>query len=115
TMVIFTVPIMLSAYVGGFRAGLLATVLTVFGASYYLLQPFQSFWIASGPERWNLFFVALAGVVISALNEALHRARRGTELAIREHQQAAQALLKAKVLQSAIFNSATFSCIATDG
>src|SRR6185369_879255 len=61
-----------------------------------------------------LLFVTLAGVVISALNEALHRARRGTEFAIREHQQAEDALLKAEVLQNAILNSATFSCIATD-
>ncbi|MEY2410262.1 MAG: hypothetical protein QOF48_2932 [Verrucomicrobiota bacterium] len=88
TLVIFTVPIMLSAYVGGLRAGLLATALCIFGASYYLLPPLHSFLIASGAERWNLCFVALAGVVISGLNEALKRAHRRAATAIRAHQQA---------------------------
>lgn len=114
TLVIFTLPIMLSAYVGGLRAGLLATVLSFFGASYYLLPPIHSFWVAAAADRWQQLFVALAGVVISLLNEALHRARRRADIASRERQQAEVALLKAGALQSAIFNSANFSCIATD-
>jgi K+-sensing histidine kinase KdpD len=113
TLVVFTLPIMLSAYVGGLRAGLLATVLSYFGASYYLLPPFHSFQIASAVDRWDIFFVTLTGVVISILNEALHRARRRADIATRE-QQAQVALVKTGVLQSAIFNSANFSCIATD-
>jgi PAS domain S-box-containing protein len=88
TLVIFTLPIMLSAYLGGLHVGLLATALTFFGASYYLLPPIHSFTIASGVERWQQFFVALAGVFISLLSEMLHRARRRADLASREHQQA---------------------------
>lgn len=78
TLIVFTLPIMLSAYLGGLRAGLLATGLAYFSASYYLLPPFHSFRVASVVDRWDLFFVILAGVVISALNEALHRARGRT-------------------------------------
>ena len=85
-LVMFTVPIMLSAYVGGLYPGLLATALSYLAASYYLLPPFQSFSVASGADRWNQFFVALAGVVISASNEALHRARRRADLATREYE-----------------------------
>ena len=113
TLIVFTVPIMLAAYVGGLRAGLLATALAYFGASYYLLPPFESFRVASVVDRWDVFFLMLAGVVISALNEGLHRARHRADLATHE-QQAQVALAKAGVLQSAIFNSANFSCIATD-
>jgi PAS domain S-box-containing protein len=113
TLIIFTVPIMFSAYMGGLRAGLLATVLSYFGASYYLLPPFDSFRVASVVDRWDIFFLMLAGVVISGLNEALHRARHRADFATRE-QQARVARVKADVLQSAIFNSANFSCIATD-
>src|ERR1700722_6863536 len=113
TLIVFTLPIMLSAYMGGLRAGLLATVLSYFSASYYLLPPLHSFRVASVVDRWDLFFVALAGLVISALNEALHRARRKADIAARE-QQAGTAVVKAGILQSAIFNSAYFSCIATD-
>ena len=88
TLVIFTMPIMLSAYVGGLRAGLLATGLSCFAASYYLLPSLHSFAIASTAERWQQFFIVLAGVFISVLNEALHRARRRTGVAIRERQAA---------------------------
>jgi len=113
TLIIFTVPIMLSAYVGGLRAGLLATVLSYCLVSYYLLPPIHSFRVAMVAERWDVFFCVLAGVVISALNEALHRARRRADIANRALQ-ARVALVKAEVLQSAIFNSANFSSIATD-
>src|ERR1700722_13036856 len=43
TLVFFTLPIMLSAYLGGLRGGLLATVLSYFLSSYYLLPPIHSF------------------------------------------------------------------------
>jgi len=113
TLIVFTVPIMLSAYMGGLRAGLLATVLSYFATSYYLLPPFHSFRVAFVVDRWDLFFLVLAGVAISVLSEALHRARRRTDIATRELQ-AKVALAKVEVLQSAIFNSANFSSIATD-
>jgi signal transduction histidine kinase/AmiR/NasT family two-component response regulator len=114
TLVVFTLPIMLSAYVGGLRAGLLATGLSALFSTYCLLSPVRSVFVELAADRWQLFLVTLSGVVISALNEALHRARRRADIAIREHQQAEAALLKAGVLQSAIFKSANFSCIATD-
>jgi len=112
-LVIFTVPIMLSAYVGGLRAGLLATGLSYVLASYYLLPPFHSFRIATIAQRWNIFLVMLAGVVISALNEAVHRARRRAAITTLK-EQGRVAVAKMEVLQSAIFNSANFSCVATD-
>ncbi len=92
TLVIFTLPIILSAYMGGLRAGLLATGLSYFAASYYVLPPIYSFRVASGIERWQQFFVALAGVIISALNEALHRARNRADMATGEERRAAAAL-----------------------
>ncbi|MES2468279.1 MAG: PAS domain S-box protein [Verrucomicrobiota bacterium] len=88
TLVIFTMPIMLSAYVGGLRAGLLATGLSYFAASYYLLPPLHSFAVASTTDRWQQFFVALAGVFISGLNEALHRTRRLAHTATCEYRAA---------------------------
>lgn len=80
TLVMFTLPIMVSAYAGGLRGGLLATVLSYLAASYYLVAPIYSLRIASGVEQWQIFFVALSGVVISVLNEALHRARRRADI-----------------------------------
>jgi signal transduction histidine kinase/ActR/RegA family two-component response regulator len=113
TLMIFTLPIILSAFVGGLRAGLLATGLCYFLVSYYLLPPTHSFLIATIEQRWNMFFLMLAGVVISALNEALHRVRHRAYIATSELR-VKVALVKAEALQNAIFNSANFSCIATD-
>ena len=113
TLVVFVVPIMLSAYLGGLRAGLLSTVLTYFGASYYLLPPFNSFLVTSVVDRWDMFFLMLAGVVISMLNESLQRARQLADIATRK-EQARVALAKVETLQSGIFNNASFSSIVTD-
>jgi PAS domain S-box-containing protein len=55
----------------------------------------------------------LAGVAISVLNEGLHRARCRAEIATRDLQ-ARVAVVEAEALQRAIFNSVSFSSIATD-
>jgi PAS domain S-box-containing protein len=104
---------MLCAYVGGVRAGLLATALCCLGAGYFILPPIHSFRVKSVVDRWDLFFLLLAGFFIGVLNEALHRARHRADIAVRDLQ-GRIALIKAGVLQSAIFNSANFSSIATD-
>jgi PAS domain S-box-containing protein len=90
TLVIFTMPIMLSAFVGGLGAGLLATTASCLTASYYLFPPLNSFAVASTAERWQLLFLVLAGALISGLNEALHRARRRASVTIREHRETEQ-------------------------
>ncbi len=113
TLVIFTLPIILSAYLGGVRGGLLATVLSLCGTSYFLLPPLQSIQVSISAERWDAFFLVLAGLVITGTNEALHRSRHRVFKATRE-QLAKTALSKAGALQDAIFASACFSCIATD-
>jgi PAS domain S-box-containing protein len=113
-LVMFTVPIMLTAYLGGLRAGLFATGLSSILASYFLLLPLHSLTVASGADRWQLCLVALAGVVISVLMEVIHRARHRASIAIREHLHSAASLLTNAPLQTAIFNSANFSSIATD-
>jgi PAS domain S-box-containing protein len=113
-LVIFTLPIMMSAYAGGLSAGLLATALSCLLASYYLLPPLHSFAIESDADRLQQMLIVLAGVVISVLNEALHRARHSADSAARARQRAEGALAQSVPLQNAIFNSANFSSIATD-
>src|SRR6185503_3487096 len=50
TLVMFILSIVVSAYAGGWRGGLLATALSYLGASYYLLPPIHSFRIASAVQ-----------------------------------------------------------------
>jgi PAS domain S-box-containing protein len=88
TLVIFTIPIMVSAYLGGLGAGLIATALSYLTVSLFLLKPLYSLSITSTPERWQLGFILAAGVVISVLNEALHRARYRVEVTTKQNLQA---------------------------
>jgi PAS domain S-box-containing protein len=96
TLVIFTIPIMLSGFVGGLRGGLLATVLSWFAAGYYLLPPLQSFRVTSAAERWQQLFLVLAGVFISVSNEALHRARRRADAVTRQPREAEEAVRRSQ-------------------
>ena len=81
TLLIFTMPIMLSAYIGGVWPGLMATALTSLGASYYLMPPLHSLAVTSNVDRFQLLFIVLSGVGISLLNEVLHLTRRRADLA----------------------------------
>ena len=116
--VMFTMPIMLAGYLGGWRSGLVATGASVLLTSYFLLPPVYSLAIASAPDRWRLVFVVLAGLVISALNEALHRARRSIGAAQHEQKVAESALLDAGALHgrrvAGIVGSAMDAVISVD-
>jgi two-component sensor histidine kinase/PAS domain-containing protein len=73
-LIIFVLPIIVSAYLGGLGPGLLATFAASAGMLYLLIPP---------PHRladllqWS--FLIISGILISALNEALHRFRRQAE------------------------------------
>ena len=69
TMIIFTIPVILSAYWGGIGPGLLSTVLSGLGAAYYILPPIFSFNVLSTTERWQEVMLFLAGAIISFICE----------------------------------------------
>src|SRR3954469_20958796 len=58
TLIIFSVPIILTAYFGGLGPGLAASFLAVLSASYYLLPPLHSFVVASSTQRWQQAILA---------------------------------------------------------
>jgi len=65
-----------AAWFGGFRPGLVATMLCAIAGAYYWFPPTHSLL-----GKQSADFIALAvfvgiGVLFSALNEALHRRRR---------------------------------------
>ena len=74
-LIIFLIPILLAAYVGGIGPGLFATALGALATAYFLLLPAYDLRIERPIDvlRWALFITV--GVLISVLNEALHRAR----------------------------------------
>ena len=75
-LVIFFLPILFSAYIGGLGPGLVATFISAISSEYYLMPPTHSFLFAKPMDflQWLIFIAG--GVVASFLNEALHRARQ---------------------------------------
>src|SRR5258706_9167218 len=76
TMIVFTIPVILSAYWGGMGSDLLATLPQGLGASYYILPPLYSFNVLSSTHRWQEAMLLLTGTVTSLICEALHRTHR---------------------------------------
>jgi PAS domain S-box-containing protein len=80
-MIVFTIPIILSAYCGGWGPGLLATLCSTLGAAYFVLPPIFSFNVLSPTQRMQESVLLLTGALISGICELLHRSqRRAVEL-----------------------------------
>ena len=81
-LILFVIPIIISAYVGGAGPGLLSTCLVAVSA-YFLSRPGDvlSYLISFDFAQWLTLIIA--GVLISLLNEALHRSRLRAELSER--------------------------------
>jgi PAS domain S-box-containing protein len=78
-LILFVIPIVLSAYAGGLGPGLLATVLSALATDYFVLPPAHSFLFKQPADTVIWLILVLAGVLISVLSGALHRSRNGSE------------------------------------
>jgi len=101
-LIIFIIPIILSAYWGGLKPGLLATLLSIAGAAFFILNPTQSFYVASTTHRIQLVFLSLIGGLISVICEKFLReqVRVRTLLNERQHDQTGLAHMAAIVQSS---------------
>ncbi len=62
----FVPAVMIAAYLGGLRPGLLATFLSLGVLDYFFIEPRYSFWIQTTVDDWiGLTFFVLVGTVIS--------------------------------------------------
>ena len=75
-LVLFVLPIFLSAYVGGLGPGLVSTTIFALGSAYYLLPPIHSFAVDGSVDTVLWLALILIGVLISVLTESLHAGRR---------------------------------------
>ena len=82
TLILFVIPIILSAYVGGGGPGLLSTFLAAV-STYFLSTAvvLPDYLISFDFVQWVTLIIA--GVIISLLNEALHRSRLRAEVSER--------------------------------
>lgn len=88
-LIIFVLPILIAAYLGGLRPGLLATGLCAVLTDYFLIPPTHSLTIAASHDtaQWTLLIVT--GLGISALTERLHRALKQAAGSVRLQDQLA--------------------------
>jgi len=98
-MVVLVLPIILAAYVGGLGPGLTATAIAAAAGDWLLLQPRHSFGMVHAVDVAGLVGLLVAGALVSALTEALHRSRRRAEF--REHQAVLDAAEHRRLEQSA--------------
>ena len=81
---IFMFPIILSAYVGGLWAGVLSTLLSIFSVNFFLVAPLHSLETSRQIDYVQMWILIVNGVLVSILNETLHRAQKSHEKAKEE-------------------------------
>ncbi|MEO8019976.1 MAG: PAS domain S-box protein [Pseudomonadota bacterium] len=75
-LIIFFIPILISAYYGGLGPGLLATAMVGLVTDFYVLPPFGSPWFDKPLDFAQWLFMLLEGVLISVLFADLDRWRQ---------------------------------------
>src|SRR5262249_8979174 len=95
--------IILSAYLGGFGPGLLATLLGGVAAHYFLVEPRDSFAFGDPGIASAFVLYVLAGTVISGLTESLHPAHR--RMVADERRRADEALSQERYLLHALMDT----------
>ena len=75
-LVIFFIPIIFSAYLGGLGPGLVATAIAAVSSEYYLMPPLHSYSFAKPLDFVQWLILVIGCVLACILNEALHRTRR---------------------------------------
>ena len=70
-LILFVLPIFLSAYVGGLGPGLVATVVAALGTNYYLIPPTHAFTFERGVDVTQWLMLVVVGTLISVFMEVL--------------------------------------------
>lgn len=72
-LIMFVLPIVLSAMLGGLGPGLLSTLIASLGLCYFLIPPLYSFSIKTSQDILQLGFLIVDGIAVSLLSEALRQ------------------------------------------
>jgi len=91
-LVLFILPIILSAYVGGLGTGLVATLTAAVSVNYFLIPPIHSLQITELNDFIQWLILIVSGGLISVLNESLRRSHQRLEQVVTKRMQAEEAL-----------------------
>lgn len=84
--------VLLAAWHGGFRPGILATLLAAAAEAYLVFEPQYSFAVVQTAEVIGLGLFALLGLAVSGLVESLHLARRKAEREVERRERLEESL-----------------------
>jgi len=78
-LILFLLPIILSAYGGGFGPGMVSTLVAAGSVNYFLIPPIHTFHITQAVDLEQWIILIVNGTFISVLSQALHRSWRRAE------------------------------------
>jgi len=117
----FFCAVMVSAWFGGLRSGLLATVLSAVLSDFFFLPPVYSLGIEEAGEQLRLVLFVVEGSFIGGLTAVMQRARRRADESAREaisHQEvlrrSEEALMESREHYRAVVEQAAESIILVD-
>ncbi|WP_219907612.1 PAS domain-containing protein [Aphanothece hegewaldii] len=96
TTPIFFVAVMVSAWYGGWNAGLLATILSTLAINYFFIEPINSFEIANIGTIARLSAFLIAAGLISSLNQSRSNALKKSQEALETLQETIEREQEAK-------------------
>ena len=96
TYITFYPAVMLSALLGGFGPGLVATLAAAIGVDYFILPPLGSFTVISPANAVGLAFFTGTSVFMSVVAELYRRARQQAEALLRHHRDDLQEMVAAR-------------------
>lgn len=72
-LILFMLPITLSALLGGLGPGLLSTLIAALGLNYWAIEPLGALRIASDYDLFHWVFLLVSGVAVSLMSELLRQ------------------------------------------
>ena len=84
-LILFLIPISLSAYAGGLGPGLVSTLISTVLGLYFLVPRTDDYAFQRPSDLLQLFLLIIVGTLISALNGRLHRSKHRIESDSRQH------------------------------
>jgi PAS domain S-box-containing protein len=94
-LILFLLPIILSAYMGGLGPGMTATAAAAVLVDYFLIPPIHSFHLAYSHDCVQWGFLIVNGALVSVLSESLHRSRRQAEMSRLRHEKSEERFRRA--------------------
>ena len=85
-LILFYLPIVISAYMGGLGPGLVATAASAVLVDYFLIPPTYTFHFAFTHDFVQWVILIVNGVLVSVLSETLHRSRRQAGMSRRQQE-----------------------------